>query len=634
MPKLYDKKIILLFISSKKMFFENEERINEVQIKNSSFEKVDFINVLSKSICKIETDNTWSSGFLMKLIKGGKECFFLITNEHAINKEMILSNKKIKFLYDKNKLVELELNKNGRFIRTYDYMNIDACLIQILQSDNIDESYFLPTPKIDDLNKYEKLKNKKICILQFPKGGVLQKSNNKIIDVDLYKYELYYNAETDFGSSGSPIFLANTKEVIGIHKQKYIHTGYNIGNFLIPIIESLRNDRQYVEKFIIKGNEIYEGEINRNNMREGFGKIIYKNGCYYIGKWLNDKKYGIGVEYNDRNMIIYKGEFANNEYDGEGTYYEKGKKYKGHWENNKKNGKGEEYDSNNIKRYDGEFKNNKYSGFGSYFYEDGKLEYDGRWENNKRNGKGIEYYKNGNEKIKYDGEFIDDVYHGKGIYLDKNQKLLYDGEWKNGKRNGSGKDYYKDNKLKYVGEFIDDAYHGKGTSFYENGNIEYDGMWKNGKRNGEGKQFYENNNRKYFGNFENDEYNGIGESYDQNGKIEYNGEWKGGKKNGKGKKYYKNEPNKLEYKGDFIDNDFNGDGKSYYKNGNVEYDGQWKNNKKHGVGVEFWDFGNIKAKGSFKNGRLDDGEDSELKNDKIIKITIHAGKLVEKSKCF
>ena len=72
---------------------------------------------------------------------------------------MIKSNEKIKIYYDnincKDKFVIFELNKNERFIRTYDYMNIDACLIQILPSDNIDKSYFLQTPKLNKINKYE-----------------------------------------------------------------------------------------------------------------------------------------------------------------------------------------------------------------------------------------------------------------------------------------------------------------------------------------------------------------------------------------------------------------------------------------------------------------------------------------------
>ena len=89
------------------------------------------------------------------------------------------------------------------------------------------------------------------------------------------KYELYYKASTELGSSGSPIFLKNSEEVIGIHKQggKY----RNVGNFLGPIILSLRNDLQYVENININDNGIYEGEINKNNMKEGFGKYIYKN---------------------------------------------------------------------------------------------------------------------------------------------------------------------------------------------------------------------------------------------------------------------------------------------------------------------------------------------------------------------
>ena len=114
---------------------------------------------------------------------------------------------------------------------------------------------------------------------------------------------------------------------------------------------------------------------------------------------MNDKKYGIGIEYNKNNKIIYEGEFVNNKYDGEGTqYYKEGGKYKGHWENGEKNGKGEEYYKNNNKKYVGNFRNNHYSGKGFFFNENGNLEYDGNWENRKRNGKGIRYYNLEGEK--------------------------------------------------------------------------------------------------------------------------------------------------------------------------------------------------------------------------------------------
>ena len=617
------------------MYSEKEERINQSLLGNSSLNQ-DLNNKLNKCICRIEVKNVIGSGFLIKLQKGKKDSFFLITNEHVITKEMIKSNDKIKFYYDnindKNKFIELKLK--DRFIKTYDYMNIDACLIEILDSDNVDKACFLKTPKLENIYKYKKKKKKKINILQFPLGGDLHLSNDEIIEINLAKYELYYRASTQPGSSGSPIILENSEEVIGIHKQG--GKNKNVGNFIFPIILSLKNNFEYVENFIINDNETYEGEINNNKMREGFGKSIYKDGSYYKGQWLNDKKYGIGIEYNKNGKIKYEGEFVNNEYDGQGTKYDKIRKWKyiGQWKNGKKNGKGVEYDNKNNKIYEGDFINNEYSGQGYSFYEKGNLAYDGYWENNKKNGKGKTYFENEHDKIEYDGNFINDCYHGQGIFYNRLGYVLYNGEWKNNKKNGFGRKYYEyeDNKLEYEGMFVEDEFHGKGIYYYKNGKKKYEGNWKNNKKSGKGKNYYENEILEYQGNFENNEYNGKGTSYYKNGNIEYVGDWKNNKKNGKGKKF--NENNKLEYEGEFLDNEFHGYGISYYENRQKKYDGNWKHNKKDGHGKEYFINGIIRFRGIFSNDKVHEGEGYKNENGRMRRIKLIAGRIENNNGCF
>ena len=59
------------------MDFEEEGRINQVIKKNSFFENQELINKLNRSICKIETNNFLSSGFLITLKKGKVILIFL-----------------------------------------------------------------------------------------------------------------------------------------------------------------------------------------------------------------------------------------------------------------------------------------------------------------------------------------------------------------------------------------------------------------------------------------------------------------------------------------------------------------------------------------------------------------------------
>ena len=67
-------------------------------------------------------------------------------------------------------------------------------------------------PNLDNLD----YANKEIYIPQYPEGKNLSWSEGKIKMID--NSELIYNASTKSGSSGSPLLLKNTKEVIGIYK--------------------------------------------------------------------------------------------------------------------------------------------------------------------------------------------------------------------------------------------------------------------------------------------------------------------------------------------------------------------------------------------------------------------------------
>ena len=75
----------------------------------------------------------------------------------------------------------------------------------------------------------------KIYIPQYPEDK-LSVSEGRIIKIN-DSNELVYDASTEDGSSGSPIFLKNTKEVIGIHKEGNTHTRKeNYGTLINSII--------------------------------------------------------------------------------------------------------------------------------------------------------------------------------------------------------------------------------------------------------------------------------------------------------------------------------------------------------------------------------------------------------------
>jgi len=165
------------------------------------------------------------------------------------------------------------------------------------------------------------------------------------------------------------------------------------------------NEQKIVKKEFENG--IYEGEL-KNDLRDGKGTMVWKDGDRYEGDWKNGKFEGRGT-YFYNNGDKYVGEFKNDICEGKGIYY---------------------YQSGDI--YEGEFKNWKSDGKGIYYYNSGECagdKYDGEFKNDASNGKGIYYYKSGD---RYEGDFKDDKKDGKGIYYYNNGDREI-GDYLNGK---------------------------------------------------------------------------------------------------------------------------------------------------------------------------------------------------------
>ena len=456
---------------------EDEYRINQGEMENSKFKNIRKIYDACKGVVKIMTSKKLGSGFFIKLEKGNSPFYCLMSNEHIISKDIIEKKEKIEVFYDnQSKTINIILNKNERFIQDYRFLNIDSTVVEIIPKDNILKDFFL-LPNIEYKNGYDQFINKSIYVPQFPAGGDLNISDGIIKSINLNKYELIHLASTLRGSSGSPIFLNDSTKVLGIHKQTNDKKKENYGNFLEPIIESLKLDLAIIIKKYDNG--IYEGGF-KDNMKEGLGKFIFKNEEYFIGQFERDKFNGKGIIFYKNNKIKFEGEFK------------KGLKY----------GKGKEYYPNNKIKYDGNFVNDNYNGEGKLIERNG-YSYIGQWIDGKKNGRGVLYYK---ENILYEGDFIDDKYDGNGKFFYDNGDY-YIGPFKKCLKNGYGIIYYKNNNKKYEGDFVNDKIEGEGVFHWESGDY-FIGNFKNGKREGYGIEYDKNNNIKYEGNFKDDLYNG------------------------------------------------------------------------------------------------------------------------------
>ena len=197
-------------------------RINEGFIKDSSpLENVDrIISKVSRSICKIKIETSFGTikgtGFLLAFRIDQESFYCLVSNEHVINKKLLNSDINIYISYDSEfRSAYINLNKNKRYMKSFKDIGLDIAIVEILDEDNISKDYYL-YPEYEEWINNE-LINNSIYIPQYPGGKGLM--NAKGIIKAINKYEFTHLANTEQGSSGSPIFLENRIRVIGIHKQ-------------------------------------------------------------------------------------------------------------------------------------------------------------------------------------------------------------------------------------------------------------------------------------------------------------------------------------------------------------------------------------------------------------------------------
>ena len=185
---------------------------------------------------------------------------------------------------------------------------------------------------------------------------------------------------------------------------------------------------------------------------------------------------GYGKEYlKDTNILIFEGKYLNNKKNGIGKEYEEYKlKFKGNYVNGKRNGKGKEYYDNGEIMYSGEYLNGRRHGKGEFYDRNGELLFVGEYLNGKLwNGKGCNTMeceiKDGKGKVK--------TYHYKDVKI-----LKFEGEYINGKLNGPYKEYNHEGKLIYEGRYLKGKKNGIIKEYNNFGQLKYEINCVNGER--------------------------------------------------------------------------------------------------------------------------------------------------------
>lgn len=234
----------------------------------------------------------------------------------------------------------------------------------------------------------------------------------------------------------------------------------------------------------------YRGEW-KDDLREGIGELVCKDGEAYEGSWKNDTMHGRGAirlpTATPGKLVTHIGEFSGVVWVGDlvkcqfwGEFRSlSGARYKGAWERFRKHGKGESLDVDGL-YIQGKFEEDKPTG---------KVEV----EFPHLNGLKTCIVKNG-KLLSADGNEIEFMqYSAKNGHIGKPKKegkgsaklrdrSIYEGEWKNGMPHGRGW-RCQPNGLMHKGEFNNGQRHGKGQEILPDGTSR-SGTWKEDSKEG------------------------------------------------------------------------------------------------------------------------------------------------------
>ena len=267
---------------------KNSNRVKECMLETSPLIKIDRnISNVSKSICKIKIETSlgtkYGTGFLLRFYIDQESFYCLVSNEHVISKDIINNENNIYISYDSEfKSANIELDKNKRYIKSFTDIELDVTIVEIIEEDNIFRDYFLFPESEERINN-----GLIIYIPLYTEGNELKVAKGRIKEIN--NYEFTHLASTLKGSSGSPIFLENSIDVIGIHKEGSTIKLENYGDFIYPAINIIKEDirkkrdkGKYIDgKYIWEDNKYYIGEF-KNNIPNGKGIKYYSNGNIYM----------------------------------------------------------------------------------------------------------------------------------------------------------------------------------------------------------------------------------------------------------------------------------------------------------------------------------------------------------------
>ena len=230
-------------------------------------------------IKKINNEN--GTGFLCKIYNATHQYSknVLITCNHVLNEKNINYGSEIKLIFNNETIRYIKIQKSRNI---YTNADNDITIIEINELDNFDENNMF---EIDDIifnDEKSNLKNAQIYILHYPGSkNEAQFSYDLIRDIEIDNKIIHHFCDTEEGSSGSPIILAETRKIIAVHIGYNKEEKINCGSLLNNSIE------EFFKIIEIKKNKIL---ITLNIETTDINKDIYflNNTNYYTNDLITD----------------------------------------------------------------------------------------------------------------------------------------------------------------------------------------------------------------------------------------------------------------------------------------------------------------------------------------------------------
>ena len=327
---------------------------------------------------------------------------------------------------------------------------------------------------------------------------------------------------------------------------------------------------------------------------------------------------GNQINPNGYNVFYY----PNGQKSSEGTML-KGKP-DGYWKN---------YYENGILKSEGNRKNFQLDSLWRFYDEKGKLVLEINYKNGKKNGYRIAY--NGNEIIKE--YFKNDVKQGITYVMDSSGRVKMEIPFQDGLENGIAREYDKEGNIiqliKYKKGYVvsrerinryDAAHrrHGKWKWFYEDGTLKMEGTFDHGLKNGYFKEYDRQGNLLSVSKYVNGEKEqkveeltklNVKTDYWPNGKPKIVATYKNGIPEGVRREYNKQgqiEKSYVFHNGKIIAEGIltdagrkEGHWKEYYDDGNLKSEGAYKNDNKTGKWNYYYPNGQLQETGIYQNGK-------------------------------